>query len=81
MIATNTTVDPQPIVVEVVLPTKEELIVGTRVPTDVKIARSTKPTQLADLKGGRSSRDYIPEIAGWSDCTSHSRSITNGHSC
>jgi hypothetical protein len=34
---TNTSVDPQTIVVKVILPNKEELIVGTRVPTDTKI--------------------------------------------
>ena len=50
--ATNTSVDPQTIVVKVILPNKEELIVGTRVPTDTKITRGTKTTKLADLKVG-----------------------------
>ena len=52
VMASNTAVDPQTIVVNVVLPNKEELIVGARVPTDTKITRSTKATTLADLKVG-----------------------------
>jgi hypothetical protein len=50
--ATSTAVDPQTIVVKVVLPNKEELIVGARVPTDTKITRGTRATRLADLKVG-----------------------------
>ena len=50
--ATNTADDPQTIVVTVVLPNKEELIVGARVPTDTKITRGTRATKLADLKVG-----------------------------
>lgn len=52
VMATNTAVDPQTIVVKVVLPNKEELIVGARVPTDTKITRGTRATKLADLKVG-----------------------------
>ena len=52
VLATNTAVDPQTIVVTVALPNKEALIVGARVPTDTKITRSTKATKLADLKVG-----------------------------
>ena len=52
VMATNTAVDPQTIVVKVILPNKEELIVGARVPTDTKITRGTKATKLADLKVG-----------------------------
>jgi len=52
VMATNTAVDPQTIVVTVVLPNKEELIVGARVPTDTKITRGTGATRLADLKVG-----------------------------
>jgi len=52
VMATNTTVDPQTIVVKVVLPNKEELIVGARVPTDTKITRGTRATRLTDLKVG-----------------------------
>ena len=50
--ATNTAVDPQTIVVKVVLPNKQELIVGARVSTDIKIARGTRAIKLADLKVG-----------------------------
>jgi hypothetical protein len=50
--ATNPAVDPQTIVVKVILPNKEELIVGARVPTDTKITRGTRVTRLADLKVG-----------------------------
>jgi hypothetical protein len=50
--ATNTADDPQTIVVIVVLPNKEELIVGARVPTDTKITRGKRAAKLADLKVG-----------------------------
>lgn len=52
VIATNTAVDPHTVVVRVILPNKEELIVGARVPTDTKIMRGTKATSLAGLKAG-----------------------------
>ena len=52
VMATNTAVDPQTIVVKVVLSNKEELIVGARVPTDTKIRRGTRATRLADLTVG-----------------------------
>ena len=52
VMASNTAVDPQTIVVKVVLPNKEELIVGARVPTDTTITRGTRVTRLADLKVG-----------------------------
>ena len=52
VMATNTAGDPQTIVVKVVLPNKEELIVGARVPTDTKITRGTRATRLADLTVG-----------------------------
>ncbi len=52
VMATSTAVDPQTIVVRVVLPNKEELIVGARVPTDTKITRGTRATRLAELKVG-----------------------------
>lgn len=52
VMATNTAVDPQTIVVKVVLSNKEELIVGARVPTDTKIRRGTRATKLADLTVG-----------------------------
>jgi len=50
--ATNSAVDPQTIVVNVRLPTQEELIVGARVQTDTKITRGSRATRLADLKLG-----------------------------
>lgn len=52
VMATNPAVDPQTIVVKVLLPNKEELIVGARVPTDTKIMRGTRVTRLAELKVG-----------------------------
>jgi hypothetical protein len=50
--ATNTAVDPQTIVVNVVLPNKEELVVGARVPADTSITRGRHATKLGDLKVG-----------------------------
>lgn len=50
--AINADVDPQTIVVTVILPNKEKLIVGARVPADTTITRGTKATKLADLKVG-----------------------------
>ncbi|MBI3808378.1 MAG: hypothetical protein HY281_12850 [Nitrospirae bacterium] len=52
VMAANPAVDPQTIVVKVILPNKEELIVGARVPTDTKITRGTRATKLADLTAG-----------------------------
>lgn len=52
MVATDVTVDPQTIVVEVTLPNKEALVVGARVPTDTKIMRGKQGAQLADVKVG-----------------------------
>jgi hypothetical protein len=52
VMATNPAVDPQTIVVKVIMPNKEELIVGARVPTDTKITRGTRVTRLAELKVG-----------------------------
>ena len=52
VIAANPSVEPQTIVVKVILPNKEELIVGARVPTDTKITRGTRPTRLAELTMG-----------------------------
>jgi hypothetical protein len=52
VVATNTAVDPQTVIVKVVLPNQEELIVGARVPTDTKITRGKHATKLADLKVG-----------------------------
>jgi len=52
VMAANSAVNPQTIVVKVILPNKEELIVGARVPTDTKITRGTRATKLADLTAG-----------------------------
>ncbi|OGW50986.1 MAG: hypothetical protein A2V62_09780 [Nitrospirae bacterium RBG_19FT_COMBO_58_9] len=52
VMAANLAADPQTIVLKVVLPKKEEMIVGARVPTDTKIMRGTRTTKLADLKTG-----------------------------
>ena len=52
VMAANPAVDPQTIVVKVMLPNKEELIVGARVPTDTQITRGTRATRLADVKVG-----------------------------
>lgn len=54
VIATNLTADPQTIVVKVLLPNKEELIVGARVPTNTRITRGTHAARLADVKAGES---------------------------
>jgi hypothetical protein len=50
--AINTTADPQTIVVKVMLPNKEDLIVGARVPADAKVARGKHAAKLPDLKVG-----------------------------
>ncbi|MEI8016291.1 MAG: hypothetical protein WCH20_15825 [Nitrospira sp.] len=52
VMAANPAVDPQTIVVKVILPNKEELIVGARVPADTKLTRGTRATKLAELKVG-----------------------------
>ena len=54
--ATNPAVDPQTIVVKVMLPNKEELIVGARVPTDTKITRGKRAARLADLTVGETAQ-------------------------
>jgi hypothetical protein len=50
--ATNLTVDPQTIVIKVLLPNRKELTVGARVPTETRIMRGKKAVRLADLKVG-----------------------------
>jgi hypothetical protein len=52
VVATNVTVDPQTIVVEVLLPNKEKLVVGARVPPDTRIMRGKQAARLADVKIG-----------------------------
>jgi hypothetical protein len=52
VVATDVTVDPQTIVVEVTLPNQEALVIGARVPTDTKITRGKQDVELADIKVG-----------------------------
>jgi len=52
VVAINIAVDPRTIVVNVVLPNKEELIVGARVPEDLRIVRGNQAAQLDDVKIG-----------------------------
>jgi len=52
IVGINTAVDPRTIVVNVVLPNKEELIVGARVPEDSRIVRGGQAARLDDVKVG-----------------------------
>jgi hypothetical protein len=52
VVATDVTVDPQTIVVQVLLPHNEALVVGARVPTDARIMRGKQAAQLGDVKVG-----------------------------
>jgi len=52
VVATNIAVDPWTIVVNVVLPNKEKLIVGARVPGDTRITRGKQAVRLEDVKAG-----------------------------
>ena len=52
VVATNIAVDPWTIVVNVVLPNKEKLIVGARVPGDTRIARGKRAVRFEDVKAG-----------------------------
>jgi len=52
VMAANPAVDPPTIVVKVLLPSKEELIGGARVPTDTKIMRGKRAIKMVDLKVG-----------------------------
>jgi hypothetical protein len=74
VMATNTAVDPQTIVVKVLLPNKEELIVGARVPTDTKITRNRQATKLADLKPGEAAEvTYVKSPEGLTARSIHVR--------
>ncbi len=53
VVATNVEANPQIIVVKVLLPSKEEMIVGARVSADTKITKGKQAAQLADLKAGQ----------------------------
>ena len=50
--AVNVAATPQIIVVKVVLPTKETMIVGATVASDILITRGKKRASLSDLKAG-----------------------------
>jgi hypothetical protein len=52
VVATNVGVDPQTIVVKVLLPNKEVLIVGARVTPDTKITRGKQAVRLSEVKAG-----------------------------
>jgi hypothetical protein len=52
VVTTNVTVDPQTIVVEVVLPSTEVLVVGARVPPDTTIMKGKQAVRLADIQIG-----------------------------
>ncbi|MFN3682022.1 MAG: hypothetical protein ACK4VP_08290 [Nitrospira sp.] len=53
VVATNVEANPQIIVVKVLLPSKEEMIVGARLSADTKITKGKQVTQLADVKTGQ----------------------------
>jgi hypothetical protein len=53
VVAIGTAVDPRTIEANVVLPNKEELIVGARVPEDSRIARGNQTVRLDDVKSAR----------------------------
>jgi len=52
VVATNLTDTPHTIVVKVLLPNKEELIVGADVPPETGITRGTRSVSLSDIKTG-----------------------------
>ena len=52
VVAVNVKADPNVIVVSVILPNKEELIVGTTVPPGTEVTRKAKAVPLADVKSG-----------------------------
>lgn len=52
VVATNIDVDPHTIVVKVLLPKKEELIVGARVPPETRIMRGKQAVRLSEVKAG-----------------------------
>lgn len=65
VVATDVTVDPQTIVVEVLLPNKETLMVGARVPPETRIMRGKEVAQLADVKVGEEANiTYIKTADG-----------------
>lgn len=74
VVATNVTVDPHTIVVRVMLPNKEELIVGARVPPDTHITRGKQAASLPDIKVGELAKvTYIKSSDGLSTKAIHLR--------
>lgn len=65
VVATNVEANPQIIVVKVLLPSKEEMIVGARVSADTKITKGKQAAQLADLKAGQTAEvTYLKTAEG-----------------
>jgi hypothetical protein len=54
VVAANIDDVPQTIVIKVILPNRDDLIVGARVPTGTRITRGSRPARLADIKAGES---------------------------
>jgi len=52
VVATNLKEEPPVIVVRVVLPNKEELIIGATVPSGTHVTRGKRSVTLADIKTG-----------------------------
>ena len=52
VLAVNIRDTPQTIVVQVILPDKQEMIVGADVPPEVGITKGKQPVGLADIKTG-----------------------------
>ncbi len=52
VMATNLKDDPHTIMVRVIMPNKEELIVGASVPPDTGITRGKRSVSLSDIKTG-----------------------------
>jgi len=52
VVATDVTVDPPTIVVQVLLPNDDALVIGARVPADAKIMRGKQAARLVDVKVG-----------------------------
>lgn len=74
VVATNVTVDPQTIVLRVVLPNKDEMIVGARVPPDTRITRGKQAASLTDVKVGESANvTYVKASDGLTTKAIHLR--------
>jgi hypothetical protein len=72
--ATNVAADPQTIVIRVILPDKEEMVVGARVPADTHITRGKRTAGLADVKVGESAEvTYLKTSDGLTTRSIHVR--------